>query len=138
MVEIPVRFADKIRSHLQVPTELEMVLQDRDLLHQSADMTSRDILKRCEKHALQQKASMNQLRGGYGAPPGPQQGMPMMRPGPGYPNLPPSSSGFQPHPPPPQPPSMAAQQQHQQQHPRNYGSPELDGGLGYPPITSRN
>ncbi len=38
-----------------VPQELEAVLHDRELLAQSADMTSRDILKRCEKVALQQK-----------------------------------------------------------------------------------
>ncbi|PWN21438.1 RhoGAP-domain-containing protein, partial [Microstroma glucosiphilum] len=35
----------------QIPPELDVVLQDRDLLNASADLTSRDILKKCEKYA---------------------------------------------------------------------------------------
>lgn len=34
-----------------VPPDLEAVLQDRELLSASAELTSRDILKRCEKYA---------------------------------------------------------------------------------------
>jgi RhoGAP domain len=65
----------------QVPAELEAVLQDRDFIHQSADMTSRDILKRCEKHALHQKQSANRLRSDYhpGLGPAGPNGKPMMR-----------------------------------------------------------
>ena len=35
----------------QVPAELAAVLYDRELLSSSAELTSRDILKRCEKYA---------------------------------------------------------------------------------------
>ncbi|GAC97903.1 hypothetical protein PHSY_005491 [Pseudozyma hubeiensis SY62] len=45
----------------KVPEELEAVLQDKDLMNASADLTSRDILKKCEKYAKQR-----QMRGGVG------------------------------------------------------------------------
>ncbi len=45
----------------KVPEELEAVLQDKDLMNASADLTSRDILKKCEKYAR-----MRQMRGGVG------------------------------------------------------------------------
>lgn len=45
----------------KVPEELEAVLQDKDLMNASADLTSRDILKKCEKYAR-----MRQMRGGGG------------------------------------------------------------------------
>ncbi|CAO1617840.1 unnamed protein product [Sympodiomycopsis kandeliae] len=35
----------------RIPWELDAVLQDRELLSSSADLTSRDIMKRCEKYA---------------------------------------------------------------------------------------
>ncbi|KDN45879.1 RhoGAP-domain-containing protein [Tilletiaria anomala UBC 951] len=99
-----------------VPRELEVVLQDRELMHQSSDMTSRDILKRCEKHALQQKASGNRLRAEYN---GSKQ--PFMRPGPQpfgsggmqpqqYPHTHPHQQPLQSH----QPQPQSQSQQHQQ------------------------
>lgn len=45
----------------KVPEELEAVLQDKDLMSASADLTSRDILKKCEKYAR-----LRQQRGGGG------------------------------------------------------------------------
>lgn len=47
-----------------VPSELEAVLQDRELLSASSDLTSRDILKRCEKYAKQRHRG----QGGQGMP----------------------------------------------------------------------
>lgn len=52
-----------------VPPELEAVLQDRELLSASAELTSRDILKRCEKYAKRargQGSSGSTGRGGGG------------------------------------------------------------------------
>lgn len=43
----------------KVPEELEAVLQDKDLMNASSDLTSRDILKKCEKYA-----KLRQMRGG--------------------------------------------------------------------------
>lgn len=45
-----------------VPPELEAVLQDRELLSASSELTSRDILKRCEKYAKRART-----QGGSGA-----------------------------------------------------------------------
>uniref|UniRef100_V5GMH4 GTPase-activating protein of the rho/rac family (LRG1 protein) n=1 Tax=Kalmanozyma brasiliensis (strain GHG001) TaxID=1365824 RepID=V5GMH4_KALBG len=45
----------------KVPEELEAVLQDKDLMNASADLTSRDILKKCERLVRQR-----QQRGGVG------------------------------------------------------------------------
>lgn len=40
-----------------VPQELEIVLQDRELLNSSNELTSRDILRRCEKHAKRARST---------------------------------------------------------------------------------
>lgn len=63
----------------RVPWELDAVLQDRELLNSSADLTSRDIMKRCEKYARRARAtgpggSSGQYRG-HGEL-GPRQGRP--------------------------------------------------------------
>ncbi|CAO1629926.1 unnamed protein product [Parajaminaea phylloscopi] len=60
-----------------VPEDLEAVLQDRELLSASSELTSRDILKRCEKYAKRARhqggsgasgSSAERGRGGYGGP----------------------------------------------------------------------
>ncbi|KAN0063792.1 Rho-type GTPase activating protein Rga1 [Thecaphora frezii] len=51
-----------------VPEELEAVLYDRELLSASADLTSRDILKKCEKYARRQRAPGGRGGGGGGGP----------------------------------------------------------------------
>ncbi|UZJ55867.1 hypothetical protein CBS101457_005187 [Exobasidium rhododendri] len=40
-----------------LPEELEIVLQDRELLNSTNELTSRDILRRCEKHAKRARSS---------------------------------------------------------------------------------
>ncbi|SPO29214.1 related to GTPase-activating protein of the rho/rac family (LRG1 protein) [Ustilago trichophora] len=52
----------------KVPEELEAVLQDKDLMNASADLTSRDILKKCEKYARlrQQRGGISMGRNGSG------------------------------------------------------------------------
>lgn len=57
----------------KVPEELEAVLQDKDLMNSSADLTSRDILKKCEKYARlrQQRGGINMGRNGSGNVGGP-------------------------------------------------------------------
>lgn len=50
-----------------VPPELEAVLQDRELLNASAELTSRDILKRCEKYAKRAKTFGSGSSGGNGS-----------------------------------------------------------------------
>ncbi|SPC62013.1 related to GTPase-activating protein of the rho/rac family (LRG1 protein) [Ustilago sp. UG-2017b] len=54
----------------KVPEELEAVLQDKDLMNASADLTSRDILKKCEKYARQRyaKGGVGMGRNGSGGP----------------------------------------------------------------------
>ncbi|CAD6912104.1 unnamed protein product [Tilletia controversa] len=42
-----------------VPEDLEGILQDRELLNPQADLTSRDILKRCERFATRRRANTN-------------------------------------------------------------------------------
>ncbi len=53
----------------KVPEELEAVLQDKDLMNASADLTSRDILKKCERYARlrQQRGGVGMGRNGSGA-----------------------------------------------------------------------
>lgn len=56
----------------KVPEELEAVLQDKDLMNASADLTSRDILKKCEKYARQRNqrgmGGVGMGRNGSGGP----------------------------------------------------------------------
>lgn len=64
----------------RVPWELDAVLQDRELLSTSADLTSRDIMKRCEKYARRARPG-GPGSGGSGPPRGhgevgPRQGRP--------------------------------------------------------------
>ncbi|KAL9938241.1 hypothetical protein V8E36_002864 [Tilletia maclaganii] len=42
-----------------VPEDLEGILQDRELLNPSADLTSRDILKKCERYAQRRRTNTN-------------------------------------------------------------------------------
>jgi uncharacterized membrane protein YgcG len=51
----------------QIPSELDVVLQDRDLLNASADLTSRDILKKCEKYARRAGPNRGGGNGGSGS-----------------------------------------------------------------------
>lgn len=58
----------------KVPEELEAVLQDKDLMNASADLTSRDILKKCEKYARlrqQQRGGISMGRNGSAGAGGP-------------------------------------------------------------------
>lgn len=52
----------------KVPEELEAVLQDKDLMNASADLTSRDILKKCEKYARLRSQRMGRGASGQGGP----------------------------------------------------------------------
>ncbi|KAK0553568.1 Rho-type GTPase activating protein Rga1 [Tilletia horrida] len=47
-----------------IPEDLEGILQDRELLNPSADLTSRDILKKCEKYATRRRATNGAGAGG--------------------------------------------------------------------------
>lgn len=58
----------------RVPTELEAALQDRELLNASNELTSRDILRRCEKYAKRSRSGGTVYQNANGISAGPHNG----------------------------------------------------------------